>query len=57
MVTNNSFVILAYNTQLNEDHGGGDSFAEFAALLKDYSHSSLYFIVRKWWCFCKSNIL
>jgi hypothetical protein len=57
MVTNNSFVILAYNTQVNEDHGGGDSLAEFAALLKDYSHSSLYFIVRKWWCFCKSNIL
>jgi len=57
MVTNNSFVILAYNTQLNEDHGREVSFAEFAALLKDYSHSSLYFIVRKCWCFCKSNIL
>jgi len=47
MVTNNLFVILAYNTQLNEDYGREAPFAEFAALLKDYSHRSLYFIVRK----------
>jgi hypothetical protein len=29
MVTNNLFVILAYNTQLIEDHGREVSFAEF----------------------------
>jgi hypothetical protein len=33
MVTNNSLVILAYNTQLNEDHGREVSFVELAALL------------------------
>lgn len=43
MVTNKFFVILAYNTQLNGDHGREVSFAEFAALLKYYSHSFVFY--------------